>query len=519
MANVYLAVSHGQGGVDKLVVLKALLPELSNDADALTMFLDEARLAARLNHANVVQTYEVGVEGDRQVIVMEYLDGQSLSSISKQTELAGRTLSIGMHLRIIINALEGLHYAHDLCDYDGTTLGFVHRDVSPQNIFVTYDGQVKVLDFGIAKAATSSTQTVTGVVKGKIAYMAPEQMIGDAIDRRADIYSVGCMLWTVATGKKLWKDTPDVHIMRRVINAEIPTPQSFNPSCDDELNRIVMKALASDLNQRYGTALELQADLEAYCESFGAPIKQRDIGRYLSSVFADTRAELKSLVDRQLTLVTADSAAREEFSHSTMRRAVAIEEAMGLDTTTGSQQTPAPKKKLSLLLVGVAVLALGIGYLLRPSPRPSASVTPPAQPAPPAQPTKVTIRLSATPAEASLILDGERLPANPTSLTLANDGHEHRLRAEADGYEAADTMFTPTHDDGVDVALRPAAPVAATEQQATHGTAQRGVSSRRFSVAAKASAAAAPAVANKPSCAQPFFIDSDGIKKFRPECR
>jgi eukaryotic-like serine/threonine-protein kinase len=454
------------------------------------------------------------------VIVMEYLDGQSLSSISKQTELAGRTLTIGMHLRIIINALEGLHYAHDLCDYDGTSLGFVHRDVSPQNIFVTYDGQVKVLDFGIAKAATSSTQTVTGVVKGKIAYMAPEQMIGDAIDRRADIYSVGCMLWTVATGKKLWKDTPDVHIMRRVINAEIPTPQSFNPSCDNELNRIVMKALASDLNERYGTALELQADLEAYCESFGAPIKQRDIGRYLSSVFADTRAELKSLVDRQLTLVTADSTAREEFSHSTMRRAVAIEEAMGLDgTTTGAQPKPGPKKKLGVLLVGVALLALGIGYLLRPTPHPSVSAAPPVQPAPPAPPAKVTIRLSATPAEASLILDGERLPANPTSLTLANDGHEHRLRAEAEGYEAADTMFTPTRDDGVDVALRPAAVAAtAAEPPSTHGATQRNGGSRRMAVAAKASAAVAP-VASKPSCAQPFFIDSDGIKKFRPECR
>ena len=282
MANVYLAVAHGHGGVDKLVVLKALLPELSADPDVLAMFLDEARLAARLNHSNVVQTYEVGVEGDRQVIVMEYLDGQALSSVLKHTELAGRTLSVAMYLRIIINALDGLHYAHELCDYDGTSLGFVHRDVSPQNIFVTYDGQVKVLDFGIAKSATSSIHTATGVVKGKIAYMAPEQMIGDAIDRRADVYSVGCMLWMVATGKKLWKDTPDVQIMRRVINNEIPTPQSFNPNCDNELNRIVMKALASDPNERYQTVLELEADLETYCESFSSPIKQRDIGRYLS---------------------------------------------------------------------------------------------------------------------------------------------------------------------------------------------------------------------------------------------
>src|SRR5262245_60556486 len=215
MSNVYLAVARGPSGVNKLVVLKALLPDLATEPYALTMFLDEARLAAQLNHPNVVQTYEVGTEGDRHVMVMEYLEGQPLSAVMKYAERSGAPLPMKLHLRIIVNALEGLHYAHELRAYDGAALELVHRDVSPQNVFVTYDGQVKVLDFGIAKAASSSTHTATGIVKGKISYMAPEQMIADNVDRRADIYSIGCMLWAAATGKKLWKDNPDLQIMRR----------------------------------------------------------------------------------------------------------------------------------------------------------------------------------------------------------------------------------------------------------------------------------------------------------------
>jgi serine/threonine-protein kinase len=163
MANVYLAVQHGQGGFNKLVVLKALRPELAVEP-TLSMFLDEARVAAQLNHANVVQTYEVGSHNDRHVIVMEYLEGQSFSQLLRQATATGLVIPLAVRVRILINALEGLHYAHDLCAYDGTRLDLVHRDISPQNIFVTYAGHVKVLDFGIAKAASSSTDTEAGVV-------------------------------------------------------------------------------------------------------------------------------------------------------------------------------------------------------------------------------------------------------------------------------------------------------------------------------------------------------------------
>jgi serine/threonine-protein kinase len=541
MSNVYLAVAHGPGGVNKLVVLKALLPDLSAEPYALTMFLDEARLAAQLNHPNVVQTYEVGTEGDRHVIVMEYLEGQSLSIVLKRSEQAGSPLPLALHLRIIVSALEGLHYAHELKAYDGSPLQLVHRDISPQNVFVTYDGQVKVLDFGIAKAASSSTHTATGIVKGKIAYMAPEQTIGDAVDRRADIFSVGCMLWAAATGRKLWKDTPDVHIMRRVINGDIPTPQSANPACDDELNRIVMKALAVDMNHRYQTALELQQDIETFCERL-EQAKQKDIARHVATLFADKRAEIKALVERQLALVGT-----EETSASGSRGIPVL--TTDVKTPTGSRPSWMPTKMGETLKSGgstrskvwwVAIpLLLGTGGFLfwRSSHQADAhgvsSVVPArtAEPAPVA--TSATIEFKVTPGEAKLFLDDEALPSNPTSKVLRIDSTVHRLRATADGFNSATAEFTVARDTTLNLTLTPAAtplqaPTTDDEDSSSKGRSRAGrsigVRMRPVGpISGQTAETAQPAPAPTPTakhvnCDEPFFVDKDGIKKMRPEC-
>jgi eukaryotic-like serine/threonine-protein kinase len=532
MSNVYLAVASGPGGVNKLVVLKALLPDLSTEPYALAMFLDEARLAAQLNHPNVVQTYEVGTEGDRHVIVMEYLEGQSLSATTRRAGQAGSPLPLALHLRIILNALEGLHYAHELSAYEGAPLQLVHRDISPQNIFVTYDGQVKVLDFGIAKATSSSTHTATGIVKGKIAYMAPEQIIGDPVDRRADVYSVGCMLWAAATGDKLWKDTPDVHIMRRAINGDIPSPQSVSPGCDDELNRIVLKALANDPKNRYATALELQQDLEHYVESFTMAAKQKEIARYVSDLFADTRAQLKTLVERQLTLIQTDNS-------SISRERAPLESSTTL-TGTGSSSVQVHTKISDpiadesgggkhRLLAGLGLVALlgGTAFFVWGQPgaheQPAAEVktTPIAPPVQEAAPVaRVLIALQASPAAAKLFLDGEALPSNPTTKLLPIDGKAHVLRAEAAGFSEATTEFSPTRDATVKLSL------AAVERSSSgeSGTGSnrrvvRGVAGRAPIVVAPKPAPSAAATPAKPNCDSPFFLDKDGIRRVRPECR
>src|SRR5262245_22043168 len=203
MADVYLAVTQGMQDFTKLAVVKRLRSHLAEDSDFLAMFMQEARIAARLNHPNVVHTFDVGHDGQFHFMAMEFLEGHPYSAILNR---AGREhLDLALQIRILIDVLEGLHYAHELCDFDGKPLGLVHRDISPQNVFVTYDGQVKVLDFGIAKALDSAVETRTGVVKGKLSYMSPQQALANTIDRRADLYSVGVLLWEAVAQRRRYK--------------------------------------------------------------------------------------------------------------------------------------------------------------------------------------------------------------------------------------------------------------------------------------------------------------------------
>ena len=288
MAFVQLAISRGPDGFKKLVVLKSLRDNLASDPSIVAMFRHEARLAARLNHPNVVQTYEVADVGGQHVMVMEFLDGQPLSSVIKKASSKGR-LSRGAHLRILCDALAGLHYAHELADFDGKKLGMVHRDVSPQNIFVTYDGQAKVLDFGIAKIISGNAEhTQTGIVKGKLRYMAPEQMVGATIDRRADIFAVGVMLWEALANARMWPQMSEVSVMNHVVNGEFPSLRDANPDVPEVFVGICSKAMALEPEARYDTAQDLQFDLEAALEGLGEHPKQHQVGS-LSQTCLSTR--------------------------------------------------------------------------------------------------------------------------------------------------------------------------------------------------------------------------------------
>ena len=293
MATVYLAAARGPQGFTKLVVLKELRPDLAQDAEFRSMFLDEARLAARLNHPNVVQTFEVGEEGGRHVIVMEYLEGQPLSR-------ARKLLPSPLTYFALSNVLTGLEHAHDLLDYQGKPLNVVHRDVSPHNIFVTYSGEVKLCDFGIAKAADSSAVTATGDMKGKLSYMAPEQARGEIVDKRADLFGVGVVLWETATGRRLWNNLQDVQILAQLLSGAIPTPRSVDPTVPERLEQICMKALAFEPKDRYPTASAMQADLDAYIASLGLTPTRRALGEAVAQAFASDRAHLKQVIEEQM---------------------------------------------------------------------------------------------------------------------------------------------------------------------------------------------------------------------------
>ena len=301
MADVFLAVNQGPAGFSKLVVLKRLRAQIADDPEFVAMLVDEARLAARLNHPNVVQTNEVGNVGTSYYIAMEFLDGQPFHRIqhrSRGTDL----MPTRMHVAVLSDVLSGLQHAHELADFDGTPLNVVHRDVTPHNIFVTYDGQVKVVDFGIAKAAGRGTaETRAGVIKGKVAYMSPEQAMCATLDARADLFAVGVMLWEAATGRRMWKGAEDLQILHRLISGEVPiSPRAIVPEVPEELDRICQRALAIRREDRYPSAAAMQLELEAYVQSNGGRPTPRDIGKAVSELFKDRREELKVIVEAKL---------------------------------------------------------------------------------------------------------------------------------------------------------------------------------------------------------------------------
>jgi serine/threonine-protein kinase len=301
MGVVYLALVGGPGGFHKLFVVKELKAHLAEDPNLVFMFLEEACIAAKLNHANIVQTIEVGSDRGRHFIAMEYLDGQSYQRVLGRVRRAGTTLPLAGHLYITSRLLEGLQYAH-APDLDGKRISVVHRDMSPHNVFLTYDGQVKIIDFGIAKALESPNETRTGVLKGKVAYMAPEQAVGDPVDCRADIFSVGVMLWEAVVGRRMWSNEPnDARILHALVNGSVPRPRDAKPNVDPELERIIMKATAAEARQRYASAAEFQADIDSHLGWLGEPpFETREIAQFLRELFSQERASLQALLDDQL---------------------------------------------------------------------------------------------------------------------------------------------------------------------------------------------------------------------------
>ncbi len=298
MARVWLAVSTGVNGFRKLVVVKQLRPEYAQDARVRTMFLEEARLAAKLNHPNTVQTLEVAEQDGEFFIVMEYLDGQPVDAIQRQTPVPMAAM-----LTVLVDACAGLHHAHELRDLDGTQLGVVHRDVSPQNIFLTYTGQVKVVDFGIAKTLAGSSVSQAGEIKGKVNYMAPEQALGMSVDRRADIFSLGVMLYATLSGRRLWDGTPEATVIHRLRTGDIPKlvprPSGLTaPSA--ELIAICNKCIAPAARDRFTSALELQHVLEDFAKRNGGLYSRGELATFLSRAFEDQRVRRQSVIEEKV---------------------------------------------------------------------------------------------------------------------------------------------------------------------------------------------------------------------------
>ncbi len=263
MAEIFLARVSGLPGFQKMVVIKRILPQLATKTDFVEMFLDEARIAATLQHPNVVQMYDVGVVDGNYFIAMEYLHGEDVRSLSRTLHRQDKKLPLEHALNIVIGVASGLHYAHEKVGFDGKPLEIVHRDVSPQNIIVTYDGAVKLLDFGIAKASNRFGETRFGTLKGKVPYMSPEQCRGEPLDRRSDIFSLGIMLYELTLGKRLYQGKSDFEVLKQIVEGTVTRPRELDAEYPPALEEIVMRALEKEKEKRYQTARDIQADLEA----------------------------------------------------------------------------------------------------------------------------------------------------------------------------------------------------------------------------------------------------------------
>jgi serine/threonine-protein kinase len=303
MAEVYLARQAGAAGFEKLVCLKRILPHLARDKQFVDMFLNEARLAAHLDHPNIVSIFDLGETNGNYFIAMEFIDGPSLRAVHKRAADRGELLPIPEIVKIISMAAGGLEYAHDLADEKGKPLGLVHRDISPDNILVHRNGSAKVVDFGIAKAANSSGATRTGTLKGKVAYMPPEQLRGEQLDRRTDVFALGVVLYELLTGKRPWDATSEVALIGKIMTEDPQPLAEVRPEAPPELIAIVEKTLAKDRSLRYQSCSELQADLEGLLISMGQTITPARISDFVKAYSPEPVAANADATGAQLAAV------------------------------------------------------------------------------------------------------------------------------------------------------------------------------------------------------------------------
>ena len=426
MAEVYKARMSGVDGFQKIVAIKKILPHMAASDDFMTMFADEAKLAAQLNHPNIIHIYDLGKVDRSYYIAMEYVEGRDLRSILKSGAEHGLPLPPELALFIASKLAAALDYAHRRKDFNGQDLSLVHRDVSPQNVLISYEGDIKLCDFGIAKAASKSSQTQAGALKGKLQYMSPEQASGKAIDRRSDLFSLGSVLYEMLAGEKLFAGESDLTILDQVKNVKAQPPSSKNPDVPKRVDGIVLKALAKNPEDRYQNASDLQRDLESVLYTFSPAPGSADLAIYMHHLQAEEKgaaAESDRALDAAFTPAKPEPAApakSKKAKGTVVQRktgtvpgvpippppapepaaAAAPSEGVKQDTKSGvfgaysSKRIDAEKKGRTPLVAGIGVAALVlIGVVIAvtrkktpvpvaPAPAPAPAATTSAAPAP-----------------------------------------------------------------------------------------------------------------------------------------
>jgi serine/threonine protein kinase len=470
MARVFVAFSSGLAGFNKLVVLKVMRDELRESEGSLTMFLAEARLAARLNHPNIVQTLEVGEDGGRYFICMEYLEGQTLGRVLKKT--SEKPMPLAARLELICQVLEALGYMHGFTDPDGTPLGLVHRDLSPNNIFITFDGLAKVLDFGVAKALGVSNATEAGMFKGKLGYAAPEQIAGNS-EQRSDVFAIGVLLWEVLTYRRFSQDRTQQEVVQARMAGVDPELMRKALGVPVELLQICLRAAAKEPSDRYASALEMRDALRTYIRQNKLDFSAEQLRVVMDELYTGERAEIRRLIDQRMKQASAEDDHPGEGLR-VIPVAPAVLGGLGAVTLTGNASSFLPisatagKGRWVAALVGVAVLAGVAGHFLSSSSSsqnqntagaPSAALglasSPPKATDVHGSAALVTVKIAASPADAEILLDGAKLDGNPFTGQFPKDPALHRLELRCLGRRTEARMINLDQDLDLLIALEP----------------------------------------------------------------
>jgi serine/threonine-protein kinase len=452
MAELFLAKE--QNG--RPVVIKRILPHLARQASFVSMFVDEARIGALAKHPNLVEVIELGQVGTDLFLCMEYLVGENLAGLVRRLVKRKERMSYGLAAYIVAEVCDGLHAAHELTDERGNRLDLVHRDVSPQNVFVTYGGDVKLLDFGVATAAYRLTQTASGEVKGKYAYMSPEQCRGEPLDNRSDIFSLGTVLYELTTQRRLFKRPNELQVMKAICDEPVPRPSREIDDYPDVLEAICMRALARNRKDRYATAAEMREDLLAAIAKLGLEGDPHEaLASKLARLFGDRIESKRHLLDR----------VRSGGDLGELLRAEVDEQ---VDVPIVSHATPTPirpptpkthRRTIAAVFALAIVAGIGVGAWLRerrhavavkvidagPTLGVQVQELPPAPPPPPAQ-QYIVITVETDPTGAKLVVDGEDRGTTPVDLRLPKTDSAVHLVLSQPGFESRVQDVVPDRD-------------------------------------------------------------------------
>jgi serine/threonine protein kinase len=461
MAEVFRAKAFGVEGFERIVAVKRILPSIAVNTDFITMFIDEAKIAVQLNHANIAQIFDLGKVGNAYFIALEYVHGKDLRAIFEAARALGTPVPVELACYVMMKTCEGLDYAHNKRDASGRDLELVHRDVSPQNILISFDGEPKLIDFGIARAAGKVGKTQAGALRGKFGYLSPEQLETSRVDRRSDVFGVGIVLHELLTGERLFAGEPDRSSIEKLRELEIPRPSTRNASVPAALEDIVMKALSRAVQDRYQTAMELHDDLQRFLYGRGEAFGRRELSAWLRQNFAAEAAFDQEAVGdlRDVEVVEASE---------TTDVAPTLEPA---EPIAVNRDAPNSGKKSSTMLGMPAVLPPGAGRSVPPPPprSPSIAPRPPAQgrsaPPPPPRSAPPPTRSVAPPAPPTPPARVQTVPPAPPRAPSVPPG---QLRAPQ-APPSSGQIRVPTVPPGQQLAVTPVMPIPARPQSVPPG--------------------------------------------------